>query len=303
MEKIIEIKQLSKYFGSQMILDELDFQLTEPKIIALVAPNGTGKTTLLNIITNLENSDEGSVTLFGRSNKDEQIFKDIAFLQDNSILYEQLSGWDHLNFVANEHQITHEEALQLVEELKMTHYMKKRVGSYSMGMKQHLLLALALISKPKLILMDEPLNGLDPSSIIQVRAIMKKQLQKGTAIMVSSHNLFEIEKVTDDVYFLINGKLTNKNSLIAEQSEYELVVDKAEKMTKLFCSLDISFQQLSSYKFEFSASQKQIEQLTHRSQEEDITIFDLHLGVGNLEAIYFNVFSDKAEIESSTYEV
>lgn len=292
MEKIIEIKHLSKYFGSQMVLEDLHFSLTEPKIIALVAPNGTGKTTLLNIIANLENADEGTVTLFNESNKNEQIFKKISFLQDNSILYEQLSGWDHLNFVANEHQISHSEVVQLVNELDMTHYMKKRVSSYSMGMKQHLLLALALISKPKLILMDEPLNGLDPSSIIQVRKIMKNLLKNKTSIIISSHNLFEIEKVTDDVYFLINGELVDKNSLVDEQSEYYLVVDKPEKLKNIFLSLDISFTHISTYKFKCSASKEQMEQIKQKSVQENITIFDSHLSGGNLEAIYFNVFSN-----------
>ena len=291
MKDILKISQLSKSFGKQEILEDITFQLSEPKIIALVAPNGTGKTTFLNIIANLENADTGSVKVFGKSNKSPEIFYDMAYLQDNTILYEQLSGWDHLNFVAKERSVSKSEVQKIVSELGIESYLKKRVKTYSLGMKQHLLLAVTLIGNPKLILMDEPLNGLDPSSVLLVRNLIQQLHQKGVAIIISSHNLHEIEKITDDVYFLYQGNLLDKEAILGEMKTYLLTVDKIDCLKYLLEEMETAYHELTSYKLKIVVNEEQLNKIQYKQKEKGFTIFDVQEEAGHLETAYFSLFS------------
>lgn len=162
---ILQLIQVSKSFGDHQVLDNIDFELKEPQIIGLVAPNGYGKTTLFNIISNLEKPDHGEIMIFSEKNTNEKIFEHLAYLQDNRVLYDNLTAREHLAFVAACHNVEQQEIIEICDRLGMSHYLDKRVKKYSLGMKQHLLLAIALISQPQLLLLDEPLNGLDPSSV------------------------------------------------------------------------------------------------------------------------------------------
>ncbi|MEI5995124.1 ABC transporter ATP-binding protein [Candidatus Enterococcus mansonii] len=290
MGKILEIKGVTKYFGKQQILEELDFSLDEPKIIALVAPNGTGKTTLLNVIANIDQVDEGSIKVFDMMNTDYRMFYKVSYLQDSSILYGQLTGWDHLDFVRKEHGKTMSELTVLIEELGIAEYMKKKVKTYSLGMKQHLLLAIALINQPKLLLMDEPLNGLDPNSIIKVRRLIRSLAKKGVSIIISSHNLDEIEKVTDDVLFLHEGKLLKKEDVSIDGTEYTIILEEIEKACSFLSRIDVPCTQLSDYKIQGMFSQQQLSVFRSFCKEQEIRLFDCQSTNGYLENVYFNLY-------------
>lgn len=225
---ILTLESITKHYGSQTILFDIDFQVTEAQIIALVAPNGTGKTTLLNVIANIEKADEGFVTVLGKDNSDHMIFHEMSYLQDNTVLYGHLTGYDHLVFVANEHRLSKEKLNALIDKIGIRHYLKKRISQYSLGMKQHLLLAIALVNQPKLLLLDEPLNGLDPDSVILVRQILTELKESGTTVILSSHNLVEIERLADTIYFLVEEGLLNSQDVLVKASNYLLVLEKME---------------------------------------------------------------------------
>ncbi|MGC6767155.1 ABC transporter ATP-binding protein [Enterococcus sp. LJL51] len=291
MQEILKIKGLSKSFGPQLVLEDVDLTIDTPQIIALVAPNGTGKTTLLNLITDIETPDEGEITIFGRPNSDYEIFYDMAYLQDPSILYQQLTGWDHMEFIRQEHKKTKGEMQALVEELGMASYMKKKVKNYSLGMKQHLLLGIALMGEPKLLLMDEPLNGLDPGSIVQVREIMNKLYKKGVTIIVSSHNLEEIERVTDNVLFLHDGELISKDNVNFEETEYEFILLEQELAANFLDQIDVSYQLVDSYKICGSFCSEQLLAFKAFCSEQQLTVFDQRMARGTLETMYYHLFS------------
>ncbi|EOH92589.1 hypothetical protein UAW_02986 [Enterococcus haemoperoxidus ATCC BAA-382] len=297
MNKILEIQGLTKYFGEQRILENLAFSLEEPKIIALVAPNGTGKTTLLNIIANIDVAESGTIQVLGQPNTNYQMFYDLSYLQDPSILYEQLTGWDHLEFVRKEQKKSKEELNELVNELGIESYLKKKVKNYSLGMKQNLLLALSLVPKPKLLLMDEPLNGLDPDSIIKVRNIMRTLNQRGVSMIISSHNLDEIEKVTEDVYFLHDGKLVEKDEVTIEAIEYIIVLKEIEKAMSFLSRINVTCRQLSEYKLQGRFTQQQMNVFHSFCEEQELTLFDCQPASGQLEKIYFNLFMKKQETQ------
>src|SRR5690606_7261978 len=158
-----------KAYGKEQVLKGITFEIEEPQIIALVGPNGSGKSTLMNILTNLLPADKGEVTVLGRSNRDPNIFREISFMQDNTVLYEYLTGYDHLQFICDVQGLSKKQLLDTAGRIGITSYLNKKVKNYSLGMKQHLLLAMAVVNKPKLMILDEPLNGLDPTSAIRVR--------------------------------------------------------------------------------------------------------------------------------------
>ncbi len=213
---IVEVKNLSKKYRKLSVLNNISFALNEGQIVALVGPNGSGKSTLLNIITNLEQADYGTVTLCGKDHKDSKVFKEVGYMQDNSVLYDYLTGYDHLQFICQVQQLPKERIIEVSKEVGNEAYLHKKVKHYSLGMKQHLLLAMAVINRPKLLILDEPLNALDPSSAFRVRHLLRKYQDEGMTILLSSHNLNEIDQLTSNVLFVKNGQILRETLTVKE---------------------------------------------------------------------------------------
>lgn len=204
---ILTVSNISKRFGQKRVLDQIQFQLNEAEVVALVGPNGSGKSTLFNIIMNLLDSDSGQVSIDGVSNKDVAIFNKMSFLKDNTVLYQYLSGWDHLIYASRSYNIPIQQLQDAIDKIGIGHFVKRQVSTYSLGMKQQLLLTLAILNRPRLLVMDEPLNGLDPSMIFKIRQVMCDLVAEGTTILMSSHTLSEVDALTEHIFFLKEGKL------------------------------------------------------------------------------------------------
>lgn len=204
---IIEVKSVSKGYGKHQVLRDVNFTIEEPGIVALVGPNGSGKSTLMNLMMNLLNLDAGEISFLGKSNKDVAIFKTVAFLKDNTVLYPYLTGWDHLSYAARTYGLRKERVLEVIAQLGIGSYVKQKTGKYSLGMKQHLLLALAILNEPSILVLDEPLNGLDPTSILKTRQLIRELGASGKTVLMSSHTLSEVDAVTSHILFLKDGKV------------------------------------------------------------------------------------------------
>lgn len=233
---IINVQGLKKRYQKQDVLKDVTFQIDEPQIVALVGPNGSGKTTMLNCIMNLLPFQEGEVTILGKDYKDPTLFYDVSYLQDNRVLYGDLTGYDHLKFICKVQKIPTSKVKEVAQYIGMDSYGKKRVRSYSLGMKQHLLLAMAVINDPKLILLDEPINGLDPTSAIHMRNILLDLHAKGTTIIISSHNLEEIDKMTNTIYFMKDGQILEESLTELNIPYYSLHVSNPEQALQLLTS-------------------------------------------------------------------
>lgn len=206
----IAIRDLCKSYGSKKILDNLTLELDGPGIWALIAPNGAGKTTLLDCIANLSSFESGQIQLAGKEHTDPSIHTFFSYLQDNRVLYPELTGLEHLLLVERIQGLPKERLQEIVEEIGISDYLKLPVKQYSLGMKQHLLLAIGMMNNPKILLLDEPLNGLDPTSYIQTRKLLQKLAQKGSTIILSSHQLNEVDLLTDQLLFLKDGKIIQR---------------------------------------------------------------------------------------------
>ena len=240
----LDVSKVNKKYGTHHVLKDVSFSIEKPEIIALVGPNGSGKTTLLKIITNLLQASNGTVTIMDKSNKDISIFKEVSFMQDNTVLYDYLTGYDHLHFIRDIQHLSNEQVEHTIGLLEIRHYMNKKVKNYSLGMKQHLLIAMAIVNQPKLLILDEPLNGLDPTSVIKIRNILQKINENGSAILLSSHNLLEIDKLTNKILFLKKGEMIQEDISNYLMDSYSISVNETDQLEQLFLQYKISFKRV-----------------------------------------------------------
>ncbi|MGD6902764.1 ABC transporter ATP-binding protein [Bacillus infantis] len=288
---ILSVDGIHKTYGKDKILKGIRFQIDEPKIVALVGPNGSGKSTLLNIIANLQQADQGKVTILHKSNQDHHIFKEISFMQDNSVLYDYLTGYDHLQFIGDMQGISKKRLLSAAKRVGMDAYLNKKVGKYSLGMKQHLLLTMALVNEPKLLILDEPLNGLDPTSSIRVRNLLLEEQQKGTCILLSSHNLSEIDRVTSHILFMKGGELIEENISLYEKVFYHVLVDDQGRAAAIVKEkqAEVSY---NEGKFVFASEDVTLPSFIQLMGENNISILDVEKKVHGSEDRYQRIYME-----------
>ncbi len=290
---ILAVQEIHKSYGKQRVLNNISFTIEEPQIVALVGPNGSGKSTLLNIITNLVEADEGQVTILNESNQNPQIFKNVSYMQDNSVLYDYLTGYDHLQFIANVQGLSKAQIIKTAERVGMDSYLNKRVGKYSLGMKQHLLLTMAILNEPELLILDEPLNGLDPTSAIRVRNLLVELYEEGTTILLSSHNLSEIDRVTSNILFLKDGQLIKEDLTELKKINYEFFVDNPAQVTELLLNLDVTVIETGDDFVSFHLKEVSLNDIVLELMKQNIELLDIQKKVIGSEDRYQEIFNKK----------
>ena len=226
---IIKVDNVIKSYGKHLVLKGVSFSIETPEVVALVGPNGAGKSTLLNSICNLVSVDQGRIEILGKRHTDPEIFYHIAFMKDASVLYPYLTGLDHLEFIRRMQKLPKKRMEEVTRLIDIKTYYHRKVSTYSTGMKQKLLLAMALMNQPKLLIMDEPLNGLDPSSIIATRKLILSLHQKGTCVLLSSHTLSEIDLITKNIIFLDQGKAEFEDLSLGGTKSEQRYMERFEK--------------------------------------------------------------------------
>lgn len=236
MNNILEIKNISKKLGKKQILNDITFEIKEGEIFGFVGPNGAGKTTLIKTILGLYKQDKGQVTIGGYSlEKDfEKAMSKIGAIIENPEMYDYLSGKNNLKIYASISNINDESYInKIIKTVKLENRINNKVKTYSLGMRQRLGLAQALISKPKLLILDEPTNGLDPLGIKELRELLKKiSKEDNIAVLISSHILSEIELICDRIAIIDNGSLVEIKDLNKKQKEEKLTITLEVKQTK-----------------------------------------------------------------------
>ena len=294
VDMILSVKDVYKSYGKEQVLEGITFEIEEPQIIALVGPNGSGKSTLMNIITNLLPADKGEVTVLGKSNRDPNIFREISFMQDNTVLYEYLTGYDHLQFIGDVQGLPKKQLLDTADRIGITSYLNKKVKNYSLGMKQHLLLAMAVVNKPKLMILDEPLNGLDPTSAIRVRNLLLALREEGTAILLSSHNLAEIDRVTSSILFLKKGNLIQENMAEFEQVRYQIAVNDVVKAEKALAEVGIPVEVVDG-RLHIYRKDVGLDRVFYLLDQKQIVIDDIEKKVFGSEERYRKIFTEETK--------
>ncbi|WP_125766622.1 ATP-binding cassette domain-containing protein [Lapidilactobacillus wuchangensis] len=205
---ILAVNQLNFQFSKrQVIFNQADLQINQPGIYGLVAPNGSGKTTLFNLITHLWHQQSGIILLNQSPNSQQAVFQNISYCPSIDCLFPQLTGADHLQFIANARQIDVQQTALISQRLKITPFLPRRVREYSLGMKQRLLLTMSLLPETPIILLDEPFNGIDPTSLRLMRAELSV-LATSRTVLIASHDLTELARISRGVYFLQRQQFT-----------------------------------------------------------------------------------------------
>lgn len=233
---VLKIEHLSKTFGKREILHDISFETYEGEIFGFLGPNGAGKTTTIKIAAGLLRLDEGEIYIAGHSVKKnfEDAMACVGGIVENPEFYKYMSGLDNLRLFANIRDgVTEERIKEVVHLVGLDNRIKDKVGKYSLGMRQRLGVAQAILHRPKLLILDEPTNGLDPAGIKELRDILKEiSHNEGVSVLVSSHLMSEMEMMCDRVGVIVNGVLVDVkpiDELVSatslDKQDYEIRVD------------------------------------------------------------------------------
>ena len=214
MADLLNVVDLDKSFGKQQVLHGVSFSVATGHIVGLVGPNGAGKSTIMKSILGLIPTDGGKITIADDSVSitSHQELAQVGALIEYPGIYPFLTGKQHLQLFANpkNRQANIE---QVVNALGMQRYINQRAKQYSLGMKQKLGIAQALVNHPHLVILDEPMNGLDPQAVKNLRDYIRQLADEGTSFLISSHILSELEKLADDILILDHGQIVRQSSM------------------------------------------------------------------------------------------
>jgi ABC-2 type transport system ATP-binding protein len=210
----IEIRGLTKRFGSFLAVDDLSFDVEPGRITGFLGPNGAGKTTTLRMLLGLVHQSSGTATIDGRTYRHlPDPMGTVGAALEATNFHPGRSGRDHLLVLADAARIPHGRVDELLELTGIPAAARKRAGEYSMGMRQRLGLAAALLGDPRVLVLDEPSNGLDPEGIRWLRGFLRHLSREGKTILVSSHLLQEVEQTVDEVVIIANGRLVRAGTV------------------------------------------------------------------------------------------
>lgn len=216
MSKVLEVKNLNKYFGKKQVLHDVSFDLEEGEILGFIGPNGAGKTTTIKLILGLQSISKGEVFINGYNVKKDfsKAIASVGAIVESPDLYMYLTGRQNLKLMSSYYKgITKEDIDRVIKLVGLEHRIDDKVSKYSLGMRQRLGIAASLLHKPKLLILDEPTNGLDPEGIKEMRELLKNLAKKKIAILISSHNLSELESFITTACVIQNGKVISTSSV------------------------------------------------------------------------------------------
>ncbi|MBC5637278.1 ABC transporter ATP-binding protein [Ornithinibacillus sp. BX22] len=235
---MLKLENITVKYKDKVVLENLSLEAKSGEIIGLVAPNGTGKTTLFNVISNFLKPNKGNVTFNGdlqykTEGKEIAIHKQLATFPDQGDLFEELSGVDHMKLYANMWKGTTKHVKEIYEQLQMERYVKKKVKTYSLGMRQRLCFAMIAAADTPIMLMDEVMNGLDVANVSLISKKLMHMKQEGKLIFVASHLLSNLDLYADRVLYLKGGDIIHQQVLTDTTDEYlkvDLTPDQYENL-------------------------------------------------------------------------
>lgn len=242
VETILEVKSINKSFGSKKILNDVSFSIHQGEILGFIGPNGAGKTTTIKLMLGLQSIDSGNVLINGYDIKKEfsDAISNVGAIVESPDLYMYLTGRKNLELIANMYKcVTKERIDEIIKIVGLENRINDKVSKYSLGMRQRLGIAAAIIHKPNVLILDEPTNGLDPEGIKELRDLLKKLAKKEKmGILISSHNLAELESFVTDVCLIQNGSIISNSTIKemknADKNLYTFKLDRTIDLDSIF---------------------------------------------------------------------
>jgi ABC-2 type transport system ATP-binding protein len=213
---MIEVERLTKRYGKTVAVDDLTFRVESGRITGFLGPNGAGKTTTLKAVLALIRPTSGETKVLGRHYRDlDDPVRKVGAVLETSRYHPGRSGRNHLRVVAAQAGIPGQRVEEVLELVALKDAARRRVGGYSLGMRQRLGLAAALLGDPEVLILDEPANGLDPAGIRWLRDLLRELAARGHTILISSHVLAEVEQIVDEVVIIHRGRFVTQSSTAA----------------------------------------------------------------------------------------
>ncbi|WP_335974701.1 ABC transporter ATP-binding protein [Gaetbulibacter jejuensis] len=246
MEQILTINNLTKKFGYLTAVKDLSFTINKGNVYGILGPNGSGKSTTLGIVLNVVNRSSGQFSWFDGKTSTHEALKKVGAIIERPNFYPYMTAQQNLKLVCKIKGVDYVKIDEKLEIVGLLDRKDHKFRTYSLGMKQRLAIASALLNDPEILILDEPTNGLDPQGIHQIREIIKKIAANGTTILLASHLLDEVEKVCSHVVVLRKGEKLYSgrvDEMISSHGFFELKTDKEDELVKLLES-DTSFGKL-----------------------------------------------------------
>ena len=239
--EILKCENLKKQVKNKVIVENISFSMNKGDVVGFIGPNGAGKTTTIKLILGLIKLTEGKVYIDGYDIQKNYIkaMEKVGAIVETPDLYMYLSGYDNLKLTANNYKnITKKRINEVIKMVGLENRIKDKVSTYSLGMRQRLGIAEAIINNPELLILDEPTNGLDIEGTIEIRNLIKELSNEGIAILISSHNLTEIDNLCNRIIAIKNGKIIANDSIdnfktFSDETTYILELDHLDNLEQV----------------------------------------------------------------------
>ncbi|CAH0346548.1 ABC transporter ATP-binding protein [Bacillus sp. CECT 9360] len=305
METVVSLSNVTKKIKNKTIIDGISFDVYAGEIFGFLGPNGAGKTTTIRMLVGLMKITSGDIHINGQSVKTnfEGAVQHVGAIVENPEMYKFMSGYDNLKHYARmTGGVSKERIAEVVELVGLTQRIKEKVKTYSLGMRQRLGLAQALLHRPKVLILDEPTNGLDPAGIREIRDYLKKLArEENMAVIVSSHLLSEMEMMCDRIGIIQNGKMIdvqNVREIMKEEKQSYLI--NAIPLQKAFDVLKGSFAEadlvITKQNIQLNGSKADIPKMVAQLVENEIDIYEVSQVNKSLEDKFLEITGDKGGV-------
>ena len=292
MENILECRSLCKNFGKKQILKDVSFEIKEGDILGFIGPNGAGKTTTIKLILGLQSITSGKVYINGYNVEKEftKAIEKVGAIVENPDMYMYMSGYDNLKLVSNMYKgIGTKRIDEVVKLVKLENRINDKVSKYSLGMRQRLGIAQAILHKPNLLILDEPTNGLDPEGIKEMRELLVSLAKnEKMAILISSHNLAELDNFCNKVCIIKNGEIieTSEISAIKKDIDHEqfiIEIQSTKDINKIYKEAEI----VNDRVFKINVKKENVPDLVEDMVKHNIKIYGVREDEKSLEDAFF----------------
>ncbi|EMA6342126.1 ABC transporter ATP-binding protein [Bacillus cytotoxicus] len=290
---VVKLENVYKKIGGNEIIRGLSFEVEAGEVYGFLGPNGSGKTTTIRMMTGLIAMTEGDIMICGHSirTEREKALEHIGAIVENPELYDYMTGMQNLKHFANMAvtPIGKERIAEIVKLVELEHAIHKKVKTYSLGMKQRLGIAQALLHNPKVLILDEPTNGLDPAGIHEIRDYLQKLAkEKNIAVIVSSHLLSEIELMCDRVVIIKNGQFVQAYNL-HEQAKHDETVVVMFEVDQIECGNEIIQGKVQENIIVASVTKTKIPQIVKQLVHHDILVYGVTVQNKTLEDKFLSI--------------
>ncbi|GHB83113.1 ABC transporter ATP-binding protein [Streptomyces umbrinus] len=300
---MIEARELTKRYGDKTVVDHLSFTVKPGEVTGFLGPNGAGKSTTMRMIIGLDSPTAGSVTVNGRSYAKHDVpLHEIGSLLEAKSVHPGRTAFNHLMALAYTHGISRRRVDEVIELAGLTSVAGKRVGAFSLGMGQRLGIAAALLGDPAIVMLDEPVNGLDPEGVLWVRNLLRGLADEGRAVMLSSHLMGETALIADHLVIIGRGRLladTTVDDFVREAGGGGVKVATAEagKLRSLLAGPDVTIS--SSSAEELLVSGRSAREIGAISAEHGVALYELTPESVSLEEAFMELTRDAVEYHSA----